>query len=139
MAHVNLREEIGASAVVVWDLLGHLDRAASWAGVEKCEIEGSGEGCVRTLLLVGDERLRERFDVLDEAARRYEVRVLEAGGLPLRDLKYSLVVRETGPERCAIDWEVDFEPDGVAEQRALQMVTGFYTTLAVSIRLRLSA
>ena len=139
MAHVNLREEIGASAVAVWDLLGHLDRASSWTVVQKCEIEGSGEGCVRTLLLVGDERLRERFDVLDEAARRLEARVLEAGGLPLRDLKYSLAVRETAPERCAIDWEVDFEPDGVDEQRALEMVTGFYASVAVSIRLRLSA
>ncbi len=138
MAHVHLREEIGASAVAVWDLLGHLDRAASWTFVQKCEIEGSGEGCVRTLLLVGDERLRERFDVLDEAARRLEARVLEAGGLPLRDLKYSLAVRETGPDRCAIDWEVDFEPDGIAEQRALEMVTGFYTSLAVSVRLRLT-
>ena len=138
MAHVSLREEIAAPAVAVWDLLGHLDRASSWAGVEKCEIAGSGEGCVRTLLLVGNERLRERFDVLDEAARRYEAQVLEAGGLPLRDLHYSFVVEETGPERCAVAWEVDFEPDGVAEQRALEMVTGFYTSLAVSVRLRLT-
>ena len=139
MAHVSLREEVGAPAGAVWDLMGHLDNASSWSGVEKCEIEGSGEGCVRTLLLVGDERLVERFDVLDEAARRYQARVLELGDLPLRDLHYSLAVRETDPERCAIDWEVDFEPDGIAEQRALEMVTGFFTTLAVSIRTRLGA
>lgn len=137
MAHVSLRQEVGAPAGAVWDLVGHLERAATWAGVERCEIEGEGPGCVRRLQLVGDDRMCERFDVLDETQRRYHAWVLEHGRLPLRDLQYSLAVSETGPERCAIDWEVDFEPDGVDEQRAAELVTGFYTTMAVSIRKRL--
>jgi hypothetical protein len=137
MAHVTLRQEVGASAEAVWDLLGNPERASGWAGVERCEIEGSGAGCVRTLQLVGDERLSERFDLHDETARRYRSEVLEPGRLPLRDFHYSVTVSETGPDRCAIDWDADFEPDGIAEERARELVTGFCTTLSVSIGERL--
>lgn len=138
MAHVSLREEVGAPAGAVWDLVGHLERAETWPGVERCEIEGEGPGCVRTLQLVGDERMRERFDVLDEARRRYHAKVLERGRLPLRALEYSLAISEIGPGRCAIDWEVDFEPEGIDEQRARELVVGFYKTMAVSIGNRLA-
>lgn len=139
MAHVSLRQEVGAPAGAVWDLVGHLDNAASWAGVEKCEIEGRGAGCVRTLELVGKDTMRERFDELDDEAHRYSAAVLEHTHLPLRDLHYTLQVSEAGPERCAMEWEVDFEPDGVGEQQARELVTGFYTTLAVSVRVRLES
>ena len=137
MAHVSVRQEVGAPVGAVWDLVGHLDNAATWAGVERCEIEGRGPGCVRTLELVGKDKMRERFDELDEAHHRYSAAVLEHTHLPLRDLHYTLSISEAGPERCAMEWEVDFEPDGVEEQRARALVEGFYTTLAVSVRVRL--
>lgn len=137
MVHVSLRKEVGAPAAAVWDLLGHPESASTWPGVEKCEVEGSGAGCMRTLQLVGDERFCERFDLLDEAARRYHAEVLEVGRMPLRDFHYSMSVSEAGPERCAIDWEADFEADGIAEERARELVTGFYSQLAVSVGARL--
>jgi hypothetical protein len=137
MAHVSVRQEVGAPAEAVWHLLGHPESASSWPGVERCEIEGSGAGCVRTLQLVGDERLSERFDELDEASRRFHSEVLELGRLPLRAFRYSMTVSEIGPDRCAIDWDVDFEPDGIDEARARELVKGFYTSMAVSVRQRL--
>lgn len=137
MAHVSIRQEVGAPAGAVWDLIGHLDSATLWPVVLKCEVQGSGVGSVRTLQLVGDERLRERLQDHDERGRRYRSQVLELGGLPLRDFHYTVAVSESGPERCSIEWDADFEPEGVAEVRAQQMVQGFYDNLAVSIRDRL--
>lgn len=134
MTHVSLRQDVGAPAGAVWDLVGNLRNATLWPAVVKCEVRGSGAGSERTLELVGDERLRERLKAHDDRARRYRSEVLEIGRLPLRDLRYTVSIAETGPDRCAIEWDADFEPEGVSEDRAREIVRGFYANLNVSIR-----
>lgn len=137
MAHVSIRQDVGAPAGAVWDLIGHFDNAVLWPAVTKCEIEGSGDGCVRTLLLVGDERLCERFVEVDEPGRRYRSEVLELGRLPLREFRYTVVVSESGPDHSRIEWNADFEAEGVQVDYAEELVRGFYDNLGVSIRDRL--
>lgn len=137
MIHVSLKHDVEAPAGAVWDLVGDLRNASLWPVVLHCEVRGSGVGCERTLDLVGDERLRERLESHDDRSRSYRSEVLELGRLPLRDFHYSVSVAETGPDRCAIEWDADFEPAGVTEDRAREIVRGFYANVTVSIRDRL--
>ena len=77
MVHVSLRQEVRASADAVWDLVGHPESAASWSGVERCDVEGHGPGCVRTLELIGDELTNKHVAALNTVEATLEAKRLD--------------------------------------------------------------
>ena len=52
MAHLSLHETVEAPAAAVWELLGDMKQGSRWPAVKRCDIEGAGVGCRRTMHLV---------------------------------------------------------------------------------------
>jgi len=134
MARVNVSEEIAAPAATVCDLVGNPAYGARWPVVERCEVEGEGPGCIRTLQLLDGSTICERLDAIDPAARTYGSTILEMAGLPIKKLEYRVSVSELGPERCRVDWEMTFQPSGISEDRLAHMLEGIFTSSTTSIR-----
>ena len=134
MPHTRVRHEIPAPAGMVWSLLGDLRVAAErWPAVARAEIEGSGAGSLRTMHLVDGNVIRERVESHDPAARCYRCEVLGFSQLPLRELHYTVSVRDSGPGRCTVDWDLDFEPAGASEERVRAMLEGIYGSFRATI------
>ena len=133
MAHTSVRQTIPLAADSVWSLLGDLRTGERWPAVLRCEIDGDGVGCVRTLHLVDGNAIRERLEARDDGARMLRWQALEFSGLPLRELHYTVTVRELGPDDCTVDWDVDFEAVGDSEEHVRVMLQGIYGSIRASI------
>ncbi len=134
MSHVTIRREIGAPAGTVWDLLGNFDRGLEpQAGVVHSEIEGGGVGCLRTTEFAGGDLLRERLEFLDEGQRSYRA-LVDAERVPVANCRVSAHVDELPGGRCILEWDFDFEPEGVSEAKACGMIEGICVGFTSSIR-----
>ncbi|MCH7544249.1 MAG: SRPBCC family protein [Proteobacteria bacterium] len=126
MAQVSLSQELQASAEEVWELIGGFNSLPTWhPAVEKSKIEGEGEGQVRTLDLTGGATIRERLDRTDEDARSYTYSIL-SGPLPVADYVATLSVREAGDGACVVEWSSEFNPDGLPEAAAVEIIESVY-------------
>jgi hypothetical protein len=139
MAHTSVRQTIPLAADTVWSLVGDLRTGERWPAVLRCELEGKGLGCIRTLHLVDGNSIRERLEARDEEARLLRWEVLEFSQLPLRALHYTVTVHELGPDDCTVDWDVDFEVSGASEERVRKMLQGIYGSIRASILENLGA
>jgi hypothetical protein len=133
MAQVRVVREVAGSAAKVWDYVSDLTRAKGWPAVEACQIDGEGVGCVRTMRLIGGEIVRERLESRDDTTRRYRSVVTELGAIPIEDIDYSVTILEGGPDRCSVEWIANFEPVGISEERACEMVEGLCISSILTI------
>ncbi len=133
MTQLSLHEIVPAPAAAVWGMLGDLDRARQWPAVDRCQVEGAGIGCVRTMHLIDGAVIRERLEAHDDDTRSYRCEVLEMAHLPLKELRYTVTVREGGLEKCTVDWDVEFQASGAPEDRVRRMLEGIYTSSTASM------
>jgi hypothetical protein len=137
---VRVVEEIAAPAARVWALIRGFGDLMQWAaGLESCELEGSGIGAVRTVGLPGGLRLQERLESFDEAGRSFSYAIIGKHPLPFRDYLSSVRLREAGPTRCEITWEGRFDPKPGSEAASQTMVRGIYAGNIASLRKKLGA
>ncbi len=126
MARVSLSQELQASAETVWEQIGGFNSLPTWhPAFEKSRIEGEGRGQVRTLDLAGGATIRERLDRADESARSYTYSIL-SGPLPVAGYVATLCVREAGDGACVVEWSSEFNPDGLPEAAAVEIIESVY-------------
>jgi hypothetical protein len=135
---VRVVEEIAAPAGSVWALIRGFGDLMQWAaGLESCELEGSGIGAVRTVGLPGGLRLQERLEAYDEAGRSFSYAIVGKHPLPFRDYLSSVQIREAGPARSEITWEGRFDPKPGSEAAAQKLIRSIYTGSIASLRKKL--
>lgn len=129
MSEVKVSEELEASAEAVWNLLRDFGGIEKWsgAGIQSCTVEGEGVGAVRTIGLAGGASLQERLEAFDDAGRTFQYSIIGASPLPVTDYLSTVAVTETGPKSSRVDWSSTFEPKGISEEQADQLVRGIYT------------
>ncbi len=138
MVDVKVSERIEAKAEAVWDLFRDFGGVARFnEGLERCELDGEGIGAVRTLTLPGGVTLRERLEALDDAARRLQYSILD-GPIPVRDYLSTVEVHADG-EGCQVDWSSHFEPVGMPDAQARELIEGVYRGGLAGIRRALGA
>ena len=141
MSEVKVSEPVAAPAGKVWEFLGDFGGVMKWGGgmLQSCTVEGSGVGAVRTIGLPGGASIQERCEGYDPAGRALTYAIIGKSPLPLRDYLSTCRVVETGTNACRVDWNGRFEPDGVPEEQAQNMVRGIYTGGIAAVRKLLGA
>jgi hypothetical protein len=141
MSDVRVSEPIAAPAAKVWELLGDFGGVAKWGGamLESCTVEGSGVGAVRTIGLPGQLSMQERCEGFDDAGRTLTYSIVGPCPIPVRDYRSTCRVVETDANACRVDWEGRFEPHGVPEEQAQDLVRGIYTGAIRRVRKLLGA
>ena len=126
MAQVSMSQKLEASAEKVWELIGGFNSLPTWhPAIEKSRTEGEGGGQVRTLELTGGATIRERLDRADEDAMSYTYSILE-GPLPVAGYVATLCVRDAGDGACVVEWSSEFDPDGLPEAAAVEIIESVY-------------
>jgi hypothetical protein len=117
---------INASAEAVWETISRFGGLEEFIpAVASCSLEGSGVGAMRSLALQDGGMVHERLETLDEAARTLQYSITESP-LPFTDYLATMQVRDAGSGQCEIEWSSTFEPDGVSEAEAVEMLQGIY-------------
>jgi hypothetical protein len=126
MGEIVVKEEVGASADAVWELVRDFGGVQGWSSaIQSCEVEGEGIGAVRTLTMPGGLSLQERLEAFDDAGRRLQYAII-AGPLPFENYLATIEVREDG-DACTIDWSSTLDAKGVTDEQAVGIVEGIYT------------
>lgn len=96
---------VPVSAEAAWNAIGQLDSMVP-AGdlVERVELDGTGEGAIRTYHLVIGGTVVERIEHYDPAERLYVYRILNAGPLPMRRYLGMAQVLPEASGHCRIAW-----------------------------------
>jgi len=130
MSEVKVNEDVAAPAAKVWELLGDFGGIAKWGGpmLQNVTVDGSGVGAVRTIALAGGGSIQERLEAHDPGRRTLSYSIVGTSPLPIRNYYSTCRVVETGPGKCRVEWEGRFEPAGVPEAQAQDIVRGVYTS-----------
>jgi mxaD protein len=106
----------------MWERIGDPGRIYEWhPAVEATEMLDGGRKRVDTL---GDGG-RVSATILEQAERHHTYRVDESP-LPLDNLVGTLRVRDEGEGACVVEWEATFDPAGIPEDEAVELVRGIF-------------
>jgi mxaD protein len=111
---IGVVDEIAAPIERVWALVGDFGGMKKWAPVERCTIEGSGVGAVRTVAGRGpfgrEMVVTERLESFDPQAHVLTYSIVGKSPLPASDYLGRIELRAKGADRCEIDWSCTLEP-----------------------------
>jgi carbon monoxide dehydrogenase subunit G len=125
MTEVSKTAQIAADPAKVWTLLGRFDGLDAWMpSIASCEGMGSGPGATRTLTLGDGGTVIEELVSVDESARRYTYKILEAP-LPIKNYLSAISVTAEG-SGSGVSWACEFDADGAPEADMEAMLVDLY-------------
>ncbi len=125
MTKVSMSSKIPASAGTVWDMVKGFNDLPNWLPpVAKSESTGDGVGSKRTLTLGDGTKLVEELEEYDDGSRSFTYSIVESP-LPVAGYRSSVTIRDSG-DGAEMEWNAEFEPAGVPEADARQMIEGLY-------------
>ena len=136
MASVQVQDQVAASVDQVWQLFSDFGGLSKWADprlIKSCEADGNQVGAVRTIVLADGGIIKERLDALEPQAHRFTYAIL--GECPLPVDSYSATVKLTATDGgTQVDWISTFEPRGVSQEEAENVIRGVYTGGIAGVR-----
>jgi len=136
MASVQVQDQVNASVDQVWQLVADFGGIGKWIDqslVKSCEADGNNVGAMRTIVLTDGGIVKERLEALEPDARRFTYAIIGDSPIPVDN--YSATVKLTAAgDGTLIDWVSTFEPRGVSQAEAEEIVTGIYTGGIAGIR-----
>ena len=114
---------IHAPTDAVWQVISDFGAAGQYlAGVVDCTVEGEGVGALRTLTSADGSTIVERLETLDAAAQRLSYAMLT--DTPFGNCLTTMAVRDLGPNQAELAWTATFQPDGLPESEAVDLLEG---------------
>lgn len=136
MASVQVQDRLNASIDQVWQLVADFGGIGKWIDpslVKSCEADGNNVGAMRTIVLADGGVVKERLDALEPGARRFTYAIVGESPIPVDN--YSATVKLTEADGgTQIDWVSTFEPRGISQAEAEEIVNGIYTGGIAGIR-----
>jgi hypothetical protein len=125
MSEVRRSAALAASAAEVWSLIGGFNDVPDWhPGAAGSRLEEVGGETRRVIALKGGGTLVERLVAHDADAMSCTYAIVD-GPLPVTGYQSTLSVRPAG-SGCEVHWSGTFEPAGVAEDKAKEIVASIY-------------
>ena len=123
MAEARETGELGAGIDEVWKLVSDFSGFIEAMGIP-VETSGEGIGATRTIAL-GPTPTIERLEELDHEAKRLVYSIVE-GPLPVADYRSTMQLSAVEGGRTRIDWFSTFDPAGMSEADAIEVIRGIY-------------
>lgn len=123
MAKVLMSTILNASAVEVWKLIDGFNALPDWdPAVKNSELTEDGQS--RTLSIASGGTIVEKLESMDDASRTYSYAIIDS---PLPVANYRSKIKVTGAgDNSTVEWSSEFDPKGVAEGEAADVVHGIY-------------
>jgi hypothetical protein len=122
---VKKRREAPGKPADVWAVVGDFCAIKDWhPAVVKCEKVGEGGDTYRLLTLKDGGKIKEKLTDTDDTSYTYEI---VESPLPVKDYEATLYVgKDDEPDRVEIEWEAEFDADGVEDAEAKKIITGIF-------------
>ena len=121
MTHAISTITIHVPADTIWQVISDFGAAGQYlAGVVDCMVEGEGVGALRTLTSADGSAIVERLETLDSASQRLSYALLT--DTPFSNCLTTMAVRDLGSTQAYLAWSATFEPDGLPESEAVDLL-----------------
>jgi hypothetical protein len=118
---------IDAPLDAVWNLISNFADLKRWHPlVERCEIEGSGEGAVRTVHFA--DWWYERLDRLDQTEHVVAYSVIGSSRPPMIGVKGTILSTPEGKQRTRILWTSGLGPESPYAAEVNASLEAYYPT-----------
>lgn len=129
MVEVVVEKEIPKSADAVWDMIKDFGDI-SWSGMGDVEVEGSGIGMVRKIIVGPDQAAEERLEAYDDAGKTFTYSIKDGHPMPVTGLRGTPRIEAIDENHCRLVWTATGNAvDGVEEAQAADGLRGFYSGL----------
>ncbi|MGK2921254.1 MAG: SRPBCC family protein [Methyloceanibacter sp.] len=130
---VKKRREAPGKPAEVWAVVGDFCAIKDWhPAVTECEQIEEGGDTFRILTLGDGGKIKEKLTDSDDTSYSYEI--IE-GPLPVKNYKATLEVGEDDePDRVEIEWEAEFDADGVEDAEATKIISGIFNDGVTGIK-----
>jgi hypothetical protein len=122
---VKKRREAPGTPAEVWAVVGDFCAIKDWhPAVAECE-QVEEEGVTYRILTLGDGgKIKEKLTDTDETSYSYEI---VEGPLPVKNYSAKLEVGEDDEDdRVEIEWEAEFDANGVEDEKAKEVIVGIF-------------
>lgn len=134
MTQVFCKTTIDIPADAIWQAISDFGVAGRHlSGVITCAFEGEGIGAVRTLASADGSTIVERLETLDEVAQRLSYVMLT--DTPFRNCLTTMAVRQLDASRAELEWWATFEPDGLPESEAVELLEAAMAANCLALKL----
>ncbi len=124
---------IDVAADTVWQVISDFGTAGRYvAGVVEWSVAGAGVGALRTLTYRDGSTIVERLEVLDEVAQRLSYCLLT--DTPFGNCLTTMAVRNLDPGQAELAWSATFQPDGLPESEAVELLEGALAANCVTLK-----
>ncbi len=124
MTEVAQQVVIEAGIDAAWRVAGDFGMAAGRPpSVLACTVEGEVPGALHVLTHADGTTTVERLEAIDPHAHCLTYALLS--DTPFDHCLTTLALRALTPARTALTWTVRFQPDGIPEREAVELLAGF--------------
>lgn len=134
-----MQQKLAAPADAVWQVVGAFGTIHEWLpAIVGTKVQGQGVGAERYLSLPDGEKIVERLEARDDAARSYTYSILTSP-LPVAIYTATIQVVEDGPDACTVKWSSEFEPEHASDDEAAAVIEGIYNVGFEALRQKFGA
>ena len=122
MTEVHLSKRYDVPGQQMWERIGDPGKISEWhPAIEATEMLDVGNTRVDTI--VGGGRVSET--ILEQGERHHTYQIDESP-LPVENLVGTIRVRDETDDACVVAWDATFEPAGISEHEAVELVSGIF-------------
>ena len=137
MSEYTAEGEFELSVEALWAAVSDFGDLSWLPGKPIYSSEGEGPGMVRILNMSPIPEVREQLDEIDEDHHTIFYRVIAGVPMPITDYQASMQVVDAGQGRSRLIWSSKWEPDGVSEEEATQVVSNMYKNVMAAMKSKL--
>jgi hypothetical protein len=138
MIAVQIIRDLPFSANAVWTVLSNYGDI-SWTGAPKVEVEGSGLGMIRKVIMDGMAPIEEVLESMNHEAMTYSYTIPRGLPMPVSNYRADVRVESIAESSCQVHWHSTAQPNEGSGSDGQQMLEPAYSHMLDGLAQRLAS
>ena len=138
MIDVQIIRDLPFSANAVWAVLSNYGDI-SWTGAPKVEVEGSGIGMIRKVIMDGMAPIEEVLQSIDHEEMTYSYTIPRGLPMPVSNYRADVRVEAVNDVSCRVHWHSTAQPNDGNGSDGQQMLEAAYSNMLDGLAQRLAS
>jgi hypothetical protein len=138
MIDVQIIRDLPFSANAVWTVLSNYGDI-SWTGAPKVEVEGSGLGMIRKVIMDGMAPIEEVLESMNHEAMTYSYTIPRGLPMPVTNYRAAVRVESIDESSCQVHWHSTAQPNEGSGSDGQQMLEAAYSHMLDGLEQRLAS
>jgi hypothetical protein len=138
MIDVQIIRDLPFNAQAVWKILSNYGDI-SWTGAPKVEVDGSGIGMIRKVIMDGMAPIEEVLESMDHQAMTYSYTIPRGLPMPVSNYRADVRVESVNDTACRVHWHSTAQPNEGSGSDGQAMLEAAYENMLDGLAKRVAA